>query len=171
MPHNGYKLYTCAVLFNDCTRILVHTAWYPYMCTTAVLSTVPMDMCTTAVLSMVQLYGRVHRDCYTSTMRATLVRDLVTRDNQSESGAAIHSLADVSQTLCANHQFTSCVFMTFLIGPSKRLVWWKVRNDVRRSMIVLLVQLYHDRVYRSSSFFSTNMRQHATSTVDSEDDI
>jgi hypothetical protein len=78
VPPDGYKLYTCAVLFDDCTRVLVYTAWYLDTCTTAVLSTIPLDMCTTAVLSMVQLYGKVHRDCCTSTRRGTLVRDLVT---------------------------------------------------------------------------------------------
>jgi hypothetical protein len=50
VPPNGYKLYTCAILFDDYTRALAHTTWYP-------------DMCTTAVLSAVQLYGLVHRDC------------------------------------------------------------------------------------------------------------
>ena len=73
VPPNGYKLYTCAVLFNDCTRVLVYTAWCPDMCTTAILSMVSLDMCTPAVLSTVQLYGRVHRDCCTSTRRGTLV--------------------------------------------------------------------------------------------------
>jgi hypothetical protein len=61
VPPNGYNLYTCAVLFDDCTRVLVYTAWYLDTSTTAVLSAVPLDMCTTAVLSTVQLYGEVHQ--------------------------------------------------------------------------------------------------------------
>jgi hypothetical protein len=67
VPPNGYNLYTCAVLFGDCTRVLVYAAWYLNTSTTDVLSAVPLDKCTIAVLSTVPLYGEVHQARNTCT--------------------------------------------------------------------------------------------------------